>query len=168
MRHQTQQLLPIFPKDMGFINHLLGVQEKEGTVWYFHSGAPIFSHDKDDLNSFRYITSNLILMGRCRNKDIIEFFGVSSDSVRRWKKIFQNGGNKAIFRTDGRRGHSHKLIPEVLERIQGKLDKNQSVNSIAKEEGISEGAIRYAIDQGRLKKKVFRSKSKGSNTQSAK
>lgn len=67
----------------------LGVREHDGTVFYLHSGAPIFSHLSDDLIMFRFITS--------------------------------------------------KLIFEVH-------------YSIAKEEGISEGSIRYAIGLGRLKK----------------
>jgi DNA-binding CsgD family transcriptional regulator len=39
-----------------------------------------------------------------------------------------------------------------LDRIQAKLNQGQSSYSIAKEEGISEGSIRYAINLGRLKK----------------
>ena len=37
--------------------------------------------------------------------------------------------------------------------IQSKLDKGQSVLSIAKELGVTEGAIRYSIKQGYFKKK---------------
>jgi hypothetical protein len=47
-------------------------------------------------------------------------------------------------------------LPDVLERIQGKLDKGQSVNSIAKEEGLSESGIRAAIKLGRFKKTFVR------------
>jgi len=59
---------------------------------------------------------------------------------------------QSFFIDEARHGWSHKLLPVVLERIQGKLDKGQSVNSIAKEEGLSESGIRVAIKQGRLKK----------------
>ena len=55
---------------------------------------------------------------------------------------------------DGRHGHSSKLFPSVLERIQSELDKGKSVYSIAKQEGVSEGSIRYWIKQGELKKKI--------------
>ena len=41
---------------------------------------------------------------------------------------------------------------ECRERIQLKLDKFQSVYSIAKEEGVRESAIRYQISLGYLKK----------------
>lgn len=151
-----QLLLPIFPYDTQMITLTLGVREQNGTVYYLHSGMPIFSHAKGDLKKFRYITSNLILQGLCSNQDIVNTFHVSSDSVRRWKRLLSEQGEQAFFVDETRHGWSHKLLPDVLVRIQGKLDKGQSVNSIAKEEGLSEGSIRASIKLGRLKKTLIR------------
>lgn len=147
-----QLLLPIFPGDTRLINITLGVREHDGTVFYLHSGVPIFSHASDDLTMFRFITSNLILQGRCTNQEIADTFHVSTDSVRRWKNKLSEEGDVVFFKEESRHGRSHKLLPNVLERIQGQLDLRRSSYSIAKEEGISEGSIRYAISQGRLKK----------------
>ncbi len=147
-----QLLLPIFPGDTRMITLTLGVREYDGTVYYLHSGVPIFSHLSDDLTKFRYITSNLILQGLCNNQDIADTFHVSTDSVRRWKKKLSEEGDVAFFKQESRHGRSHKLLPPVLDRIQAKLNQGQSSYSIAKEEGISEGSIRYAINLGRLKK----------------
>ena len=130
----------------------LGVREHHGTVYYLHSGMPIFSHDPGDLTKFRYITSNLILQGLCNIQDIADTFHVSTDSVSRWKKKLCEEGEGAFFKEESRHGRSHKLLPDVLDRIQGKLDEGRSAYSIAKDEGISEGSIRYAISLGRLKK----------------
>lgn len=150
-----QLLLPIFPYDTQMITLTLGVREQNDTVYYLHSGMPIFWHAKGDLKKFRYITSNLILQGLCSNQDIVDTFHVSSDSVRRWKRLLSEQGEQAFFVDETRHGWSHKLLPDVLVRIQGKLDKGQSVNSIAKEERLSEGSIRAAIKLGRLKKTLF-------------
>jgi len=147
-----QLLLPIFPGDTRMINMTLGVSEHGGTVFYLHSGAPIFSHSSDNLNMFRFVTSNLILQGRCTNQEITDTFHVSTDSVRRWKNKLLEEGDGAFFKEESRHGRSHKLLPGVLERIQGQLDQGRSSYSIAKGEGISEGSIRYAISLGRLKK----------------
>jgi hypothetical protein len=54
---------------------------------------------------------------------------------------------------DGRKGTAHKITGACRLRIQAKLDKGQSVNSIAKEEGVAESGIRYNITQGYLKKR---------------
>ncbi|MDP3180201.1 MAG: hypothetical protein Q8M67_00100 [Bacteroidota bacterium] len=147
-----QLLLPIFPGDTRMITLTLGVREYDGTVYYLHSGVPVFSHLSEDLTKFRYITSNFILQGLCNNQDIADTFHVSTDSVRRWKKKLSEEGDVAFFKEESRHGRSHKLLPPVLNRIQVKLDQGQSSYSIAKAEGISEGSIRYAINLGRLKK----------------
>lgn len=148
-----QLLLPLFPVDSKMITPTLGVREVDGTVYYLHSGMPIFSHLSDDLNMFRYITSNLILQGLCSNQDIVDTFHVSTDSVARWKKRLSEQGEKSFFKEEARHGRSHKLLPEMLDRIQARLDEGKSNYSIAKQEGISEGSIRYAIKLGRLKKR---------------
>jgi len=148
-----QLLLPLFTTDTKMITPTLGVREFDGTVHYIHVGMPIFSHLAGDLNMFRFISSNLILQGLCSNQDIVDAFNVSVDSVSRWKKKFSEQGEKTFFAEDARHGRSHKLLPDVLNRIQIELDKGRSNYSIAKQEGISEGSIRYAIGLGRLKKR---------------
>jgi transposase len=148
-----QLLLPLFPVGTKLITPTLGVRIIDKTVYYLLSGQPIFSHEQGDLNRFRYITSQLILQGLFKNKDIEKAFHVSSQSVQRYKKILSEQGESAFFGKDKRKGRSHKLLPDVLDRIQEKLNTGQSNYSIAKQEGISEGSIRYAIVKGYLKKK---------------
>ena len=77
---------------------------------------------------------------------------MSTDSASRWKKKLAEQGEVIFFKEESRHGRSHKLLPDVLDRIQRKLDEKRNASSIAKEEGISEGSIRYAIRLGRLKK----------------
>ena len=147
-------MLPLFPSDTQLLTPVIGVRESDGYVHYFLSGLPIYSHRKDDHFRFRYITSHLALQGLCSNQDIVDLFHVSSDSVRRWKKKLSEEGEIVFFGgIDGRHGHSSKLLPSVLARIQLEMDKGKSVYSIAKKEGVSEGSIRYWIKQGQLKKR---------------
>jgi transposase len=152
--HMSQLLLPLFPIDTQMLTPVIGVREHEGLVHYLLSGLPIYSHSKEDHLRFRYITSHLLLQGLCKNQDIVDLFHVSHDSVGRWKKRLSEEGESAFFgETERRHGHSHKLLPTALSRIQAKMDQGKSVYSIAKAEGISEGSIRYWIKQGELKKK---------------
>lgn len=147
-----QLLLPLFPKGVTLITPFLAVYEQDGEVYYSHSGMPIFTHQSKDHNQFRYITSNLVHQGLCQQVDIVNTFGVSPDSVRRYLRKFEREGMVAFVEKDGRHGRSYKMTPERLSRIQKQLDKGASNSSIARQEGISEGSIRYAINQGQLKK----------------
>lgn len=149
-----QLLLPIFPKEARLISERLGVYEHDGLVQYIVNGLPVYCHSKEDLNAFRFITSNFIHQGLCRKVDVVNGFGVSEDTVGRAYKKFVEQGETGFFGDDARKGTAHKIIGERRQRIQSKLDKGQSNYSIAKEEGIRESAIRYGIKQGYLKKRV--------------
>lgn len=149
-----QLLLPMFPKEAKLISNTLGVYEHEGLVQYIVNGLPVYCHSKEDHQAFRFITSNFIHQGLCRKVDVERAFGVSEGTVGRACKKFMEKGESGFFGDDARQGTAHKIIGERRQRIQSKLDKGQSNYSIAKEEGIRESAIRYAIKQGYLKKRV--------------
>ena len=148
-----QLRLPIYPSGSTLISDCLGVQELDGLVAYIANGLPVYAHSKGDLQSFRFITSNFIHRGLCRKVDIERCFHVSEDTVQRAYKLYVKEGADGFFGVDARKGHAHKIVGECRIRIQKKLDNGQSVNSIAKEEGLRESAIRYAVQQGYLKKR---------------
>jgi hypothetical protein len=148
-----QLQLPLFPSGCTLISACLGVYEKEGMVQYIVNGLPVYAHPKDDLKAFRYITSNFIHQGLCRKTEVERCFHVSEDSVQRSYKKFVVKGEEGFFGHDARKGTAHKITGDCRLRIQAKLDKGQSVNSIAKQEGVRESAIRYGVKQGYLKKR---------------
>lgn len=150
-----QLLLPIFPVDTKLINQSLGVYNKDGIVTYLHIGVPIFSHSSEDLQSFRFITSNLIIQGLCQRKDIANTFHVSTDSVYSNVKKLQTQGEESFFGPECRHGYSHKLKGEKLKQAQQCLDKEMSQCATAKRVGVREGTIRYAIKVGKLKKNTI-------------
>lgn len=147
-----QLRLPLFPAGITLISDCLGVYTKDGLVQYIVNGLPVYGHPADDLQSFRFITSNFIHQGLCRKTEVERCFGVSEDSVYRAYKKFMAKGEAGFFGVDGRKGTAYKLTGELRLRIQGRLDKGQSNNSIAKQEGVAESAIRYGLKQGYLKK----------------
>ena len=81
-------------------------------------------------------------------------FGISVDTVTRYLSKLRTQGESAFFAEEKRKGYCHKIRGKVLTSIQKRLDEEQSVNSIAKAEGLSEGSIRYALKQGYLKKSI--------------
>lgn len=147
-----QLLLPIFPPEVKLITPTLGVFARDGIVNYLHCGVPIYCHAADALNSFRYITSQFVLQGLCRKVAISRCFGISYDSVKRNSRRLAEQGERAFFGDEHRGGHGYKLVSTVLDRMQRQLAGGTSNSEIARLAGVSEGAIRYAIKQGKLKK----------------
>jgi hypothetical protein len=107
-----QLQLPIFPREAQLINEHVGVYQKDNIVQYIVNGMPIYSHAKDDINAFRFITSNFIHQGLCRKVDIERFFNVSEDSVYRYHKKFKEQGEQGFFGDDARKGKAHKITGE--------------------------------------------------------
>jgi len=147
-----QLFLPLFPKEATMISPEVGVYTHDGIVQYIHGGLPIFAHGESDLNYFKFIICNLLERKLCRKTDIAKCFKVSPDFVYAAHKQYRQYGPDAFFGVDNRQGYAHKIVGEKRIRIQEKLDKGQSVNSIAKEEDVAEGSIRYQIRKGILKK----------------
>lgn len=149
-----QLQLPIFSRETKLISDCVGYYTKDGIVQYIVNGLPVFAHGEDDINSFRYIVSNFIDQGLCKRIEVHRAFHVSDDSIYRYFKLYKDKGADGFF---GERARSkrrcHKVVGAMSERIQKQIDEGRSINSIAKEVGISEGTIRYQIQQGYLKKK---------------
>lgn len=92
-----QTFLPFFPAEATLINQYLGVQQRADTIYYFNGQMPIFKHHKDDKDSFRLITSQMIDNGNCKQMDIVRCFGVSAISVKRWVKKYRLGKHLGDF-----------------------------------------------------------------------
>lgn len=148
-----QLLLPIFPTNTEYLTPTLGVFRTDNSVFYLHSGAPIYSHLDEDLQNFRFITSKFLCEKLCTASDIVRVFHVSTDSVGRYKRQLEHKGESSFFGPERRHGHNYKMTEKVQQQVQQLLNDGQSQNSIGKQLGISEGSIRYWIGKGVLKKR---------------
>ncbi len=84
-----QRQLPIFPAVATEINNQVAVEKHEGTVWYFHGHMPVFQHPVQDLESFRMFTSQMIVSGTVKPREIVKAFGVPMITVKRYVKLYR-------------------------------------------------------------------------------
>lgn len=89
--------LPFFPEDIRLINSYIGFQKRNGIVYYFVGSMPVYQHPENDIQSFRFYTSQIIVNGNASQSEIVEAFGISSISVKRWVKKYREQGSKAFF-----------------------------------------------------------------------
>ncbi len=146
-----QLQLPIFPEGSTLINQNLGFVKKDETVTYIYGSLPIFSHDVDDMQTFRMFTSQLYINGNASQVEICRAFGVSKISVKRSVKLYREKGSAGFFAEPNRRG-SAVLTPPVLEKIQGLLDIGRSIPEIAGELSLKADTLRKAVQAGKLHK----------------
>jgi len=151
-----QLQLPFFPEHTKYINSSLGLFEKDGYVYYLHNGSPIYCHDKEDRNSYRFIVGNLICNKLCTISEFHASLGEGRKNIERYAKTFREKGAGYFFSRKETRGQCYKITEELMVMIQAKLNEGVSQYRISKECGISESAIRYHLKNGNLtlKKKV--------------
>ena len=56
-----QAILPLFTDDMTIVNLHVGVQKRNGTVYYFNGCLPFYQHRQDDRSSFKHIVCQMIV-----------------------------------------------------------------------------------------------------------
>ena len=55
-----QQILPIFPADIKMVNYQVGFKQMDDFVHYFVNGMPVYCHQVDDKNGYRYVLATLV------------------------------------------------------------------------------------------------------------
>ena len=146
-----QLQLPIFPAGVTEINTRVAVEAKDGRVCYIHGHLPVFQHDEKDVWSFRMFTSQMIVNGTAKPKEIVQTFRVPMGTVKRYMKVYRDYGAKGFYEPKPRHSSASVLKGEVLERAQQLLDEGQSIPEVAKQLKVLANTIHKAIRAGRLR-----------------
>jgi predicted DNA-binding transcriptional regulator YafY len=150
-----QTWLPFFPENTKMINAFVGFVEINGTVHYMLGGKPLYCHDKDDRNVFRFVIALLVKNESCTIKELSDALGVPRKNIERYAKAYRDHGASHFFERKETRGQCYKMTPEKITAIQSDLDRGSSIYRTALNQDISESAINYHIKKGNLKKKLL-------------
>ena len=151
-----QVQLPIFPAGVTHINSEVAFEEREEKVYYFNGHLPVFVHEKNALAAFRLFSTQLVINGNATQTEISRAFGVPLVTVKRYAKLYREGGEAAFF-APARKRSASKLTVEVCQRAQGLLDQGLAVPEVGRQLGILSNTLHKAIHSGRLragKKKI--------------
>jgi len=119
-------------------------------VWYIHGHLPVFHHDEEDVQSFRMFTSQMIINGTVKPKEIMKVFGVPSITVKRYVKVFREQGAKGFYDNKPRKSSASVLNAEVLESARSLLEQGRSVPDVSSELKVFANTLHKAIRAGRL------------------
>lgn len=145
--------MPIFPNNTKLINNTLGFRKQDDMVFYLHNGSPILCHQEDDLNNYRYILANLVENKLCTITELSKALGVNRRNIERYVKSLRDKGPDWFFHRQERRGQCHKLTEEKLAEAERLINEFYSVIDVARILGVTEGALRYHMKKGTIKKK---------------
>ena len=146
-----QVQLPILPVGITEINESLAFERRDAQVVYFNGHLPVFTHAADDLASFRFFTTQLIVNGTATQGQIGKAFGVSLTTVKRYCRAYRQRGGAAFFAPAPRREGS-RLTHERLAAAQRLSDQGQGVPQISAALNILPTTLHKALDQGRRRR----------------
>jgi transposase-like protein len=147
--NMPQLQLPIFHDGVNLISNDVGYERHEGKVVYFCGSMPVFSHDENDLASFRTITSQLYVNANVGQAQIARAFGIRTQALKRWVKSYREDPG-IFYRPRKTRSGGTVLTRAVLEKAQRQLNEGMSLSEVAKELGVAYDTLRKALADGRL------------------
>ena len=146
-----QVQLPIFPAGITHINALLAFEKRDGHVTYFNGLMPVFTHDENDLNTFRMITSQFYVNGNATQAEICRAFGIAAINVKRAVKKYREHGSAGFYKPRKTRGAT-RLTPEVLKQAQQLFDQGEVVADVANLLDLKANTVNKAVLDKRLHK----------------
>lgn len=149
-----QGILPIFPLGTTCINDVLSFDLRDDLVTYYNGLMPVFSHQKDDIQTFRLILSQFFINGNATQAELIRATGIPSITLKRAVKKYREEGSKGFF-TEPKRGGPRVLTPDVVSEVEKLLEEGLEENDIAMQLNLKLDTLKKAIRQGRIKKKSF-------------
>ena len=148
--------IPLFAEGITHINSSLAYKKKNGRIYYFNGlQMPVFSHDENDIPSFRMIMSQFHVNGHATQAEIVKTFGLPPITLKRAVKIFRMHGPAGFYpRTSKPKRKPRVLTDQVISEVQKRLDEGVNTKKIATEFKLKEDTLQKAIRDGRLKKKL--------------
>ena len=146
-----QTRFPLHPAEAIEVNDTVSFVDDGTSVGYFAAGVPLFTHAHADAVGRRVAMAQIVALGLATRTDLGAALGVGRTTLYRQQQRFQAEGVAGLAdEKPGPRG-PHKLTEEVLSQAQGLLDEGKSKLAVAKQIGVSEGAIRNAVRRGWLR-----------------
>jgi transposase len=147
-----QTRLPLLPPEAQIISRELALANESGRVVLFNAAGPIFSFDEDDAESRRLAVAIVSQLNLATPKALAESLGIHRSMVSVYRKQYAESGASALRTQKSGPKAAHKLRGPKLSRAQELLDEGASNRAVARELGMSEGAVRLAMKQGRLRR----------------
>ena len=88
--------LPVFPEEAIVLGPRLAVVETSETLIFMNASGPLMSCARQDAMSKRYVGAVLLAQGLAKGEELAAVLGVHRSTLFRNRKLYQEGGLKAI------------------------------------------------------------------------
>jgi len=148
-----QTYIPFLPKGAEPINHHVAIYHHDEKIEFFTASGPIYSCRESDMYAVRLAQGIIVTQTATTPAQLAKALNVNRTTVYRNIKMYQKGGPAALIIDKKSNRNAYKLNGKNKGQVQKLLNKGYSLRAAAKQVGITEGSIRYAIKKGTIDRK---------------
>ena len=112
-----QMWLPIFPKGVTEINEILAFAHENDNITYYNGMMPVFTHHKNDIQTFRLILSQFYINGNATQSELVKALGIPPVTLKRSVKLYKEKGPQGFFEPP-KRGGPRVLTADTVAEIE--------------------------------------------------
>ena len=148
-----QSYFPFLPEGAKPINNHVAIYRHDEKIEFFTASGPIYSCKESDLYGLRLAQGIIVTHTATTPVEIAKALNINRTTAYRNLKRYQQDGPAALIIDKKSNRKSYKLNGKVKRQVQTLLNKGYSLKAAAKQAGITEGCIRYAIKKGTVIRK---------------
>jgi transposase len=148
-----QSYIPFLPEGAEPINNHVAIYRHDEKIEFFTASGPIYSCRERDLYGLRLAQGIIVSQTETTPTEIAKALNINRTTVYRNLNRYQQDGPAALIIDKKSNRKAYKLNGTAKRQIQTLLSKGYSLKAAAKQAGITEGCIRYAIKKGTIVKK---------------
>ncbi len=148
-----QSYIPFLPKGAEPINNHVAIYHHDEKIEFYTASGPIYSCRESDMYAVRLAQGIIVTQTATTPAELAKALNVNRTTVYRNIKMYQQGGPAALIIDKKSNRNAYKLNGKVKGQVQTLLNKGYSLKAAAKQVGITEGSIRYAIKKGTIVRK---------------
>jgi transposase len=148
-----QSYIPFLPEGAEPINNHVAIYRHDEKIEFFTASGPIYSCRESDLYGLRLAQGIIVTQTATTPAEFAKALNINRTTVYRNLNKYQQDGPAALFIDKKSNRKAYKLNGKAKRQVQALLNRGYSLKAAAKQTGITEGSIRYAIKKGRIVKK---------------
>jgi hypothetical protein len=148
-----QSYIPFLPEGAKPINNHVAIYRHDEKIEFFTASGPIYSCRESDLYGLRLAQGIIVSQTETTPAEFAKALNINRTTVCRNLNRYQQDGPAGLIIDKKSNRKAYKLNGEAKRQIQTLLNKGYSLKAAAKQAGITEGCIRYAIKKGTIVRK---------------
>jgi transposase len=148
-----QSYISFLPEGARPINNHVAVYRHDEKIEFYTASGPIYSCRESDLYGLRLAQGIIVTQTTTTPAEIAKALNINRTTAYRNLNRYQQDGPAALIIDKKSNRNAYKLNGKAKRQIQTLLNEGYSLKAAAKQAGITEGCIRYAIKKGTIVRK---------------